>query len=226
MSDMMREMKTARQVRKHLASGPDRLRRTAMPKSTCSIDECERPELARKMCGMHYQRARRAEAPECSFRDCGRPVARGGLCESHFRMDAKGIPLRPVLNYAFSPRGLSTEERLEMNSGPVTDGGCRIWQGGSDDGYPLLHHTSMGTKLAHRIAYMTSTGDKVPSHVPIHHRCGNSMCVEPTHLFPVTPIENTAEMLERNFYVKRIEALEDALRESNPDHPLLEVADK
>jgi len=48
-------------------------------------------------------------------------------------------------------------------------------------------------------------------HMPVHHVCGNSLCVEPSHLQVVTPAANTAEMLERTHYKARIASLEQAL---------------
>jgi len=62
--------------------------------------------------------------------------------------------------------------------------------------------------MAHRVAYEIATGDKPERHEPIHHICGVSICVEPTHLQKISRHENTAEMLERTFYLKRIAALE------------------
>lgn len=47
------------------------------------------------------------------------------------------------------------------------------------------------------------------------------MCVNPNHLQQVTARENIAEMLARNDYVRRIAALERALAEADPQHPLL-----
>lgn len=54
-----------------------------------------------------------------------------------------------------------------------------------------------------------------------HHKCGNSACVNPEHLQPVTHAENSAEMLQRNAYLRRINELEGALRSISPAHPVL-----
>lgn len=37
--------------------------RSDMPKRTCSIDGCDRPGIARQMCGMHWQRWRKTNEP-------------------------------------------------------------------------------------------------------------------------------------------------------------------
>ncbi|NQE89602.1 HNH endonuclease [Nocardia terpenica] len=54
-----------------------------------------------------------------------------------------------------------------------------------------------------------------------HHKCGNSGCVNPDHLQPVTHAENTAEMLARQSYLARIEELESVVRLLAPEHDAL-----
>lgn len=54
-----------------------------------------------------------------------------------------------------------------------------------------------------------------------HHRCANTMCINPDHLQPVTHRENIAEMLARRSYLNRITELEEALAALAPDHPVL-----
>lgn len=54
-----------------------------------------------------------------------------------------------------------------------------------------------------------------------HHRCGDSRCINPDHLQPVTNADNAAEMLARKFYKGRIAELEKALGAIQPDHILL-----
>lgn len=56
-----------------------------------------------------------------------------------------------------------------------------------------------------------------------HHTCGDSRCVNPDHLQPVTHRDNTAEMLARHSYLARIAELEEALATIDPSHPLLAV---
>jgi hypothetical protein len=51
--------------------------------------------------------------------------------------------------------------------------------------------------------------------------CANSKCVNPEHLEPVTAAANMAEMLARNYLVRRIRELEQALDAIQSDHPLL-----
>ena len=61
-------------------------------------------------------------------------------------------------------------------------------------------------------------------HLAVHHACANRACCNPDHLRVVTPAENAAEMFERNSYIRRIAALEAALAELDPTHPLMVAA--
>ncbi|MCY0945364.1 HNH endonuclease signature motif containing protein [Streptomyces antarcticus] len=56
---------------------------------------------------------------------------------------------------------------------------------------------------AHRFVY-ASLVQEIPDGLAIHHKCANRSCINPKHLQAVTARENTAEMLERNFYVNQI----------------------
>lgn len=64
-------------------------------------------------------------------------------------------------------------------------------------------------------------GEIIPSHKPVHHKCAEPLCFNPIHLQVVQPHENTAEMLERRYYLQRIADLETALRLVAPSHPLV-----
>lgn len=117
-----------------------------MAQSTCSIEGCGKPHLARGWCSMHYTRWRNhgtTEAPErtgkgaCVGPECARPAETGGMCKSHdSQMRRKG---------ALSP--ISRKPR------PVVDGKrqCRL----CDEWLPLdafahAHNTVAGVKTACR----------------------------------------------------------------------------
>lgn len=162
----------------------------------------------------------------CRGPKCEREAKVKGLCLAHYQQDRKFGELKPINPKKGANWHISIEERIERDSGPEDANGCRIWTDSVDAyGYPVTGYYN-GTRFAHRVAYMIAAGVKLPSFIPVHHTCGNTLCVAPAHLRPVTPVENNAEMLERRFYIDRIASLEDALREADPDHPLLEVAGK
>lgn len=186
---------------------------------------------------MHYQRNKRLGDPgqpgritnenaglECSFDGCSNPATRTGICWGHDGQRRRGQELRP-LRVSFG-RGLSVEEKLEKFALPPNANGCREWTGGiQENGYPTIADNWTGSRLAHRASLMVHLGERFESDVMVHHVCANSRCVAPEHLQAVRPHENVAEMLERRYYKKRIMDLERALRDLDPTHAALEVAD-
>lgn len=209
------------------------------PPRECSVDGCDLRARAKGMCTMHYQRAKRLGDPgpaerltsvnkgeTCSGPECTNPAKRRGLCWAHETQIKRGQEELTPLRKRYVTKGQTAAERLEELSSPPDENGCRIWRGSvQKNGYPTMPRTPISpTKFAHRIAYMLSEGRAIPSYVPVHHTCGVSLCVEPSHLQAVRPEENSAEMLERRYYVERIEMLENALRELDEEHPVLAVS--
>lgn len=85
--------------------------------------------------------------------------------------------------------------------------GCRIWTAAkTQTGYGAVRWKEKHYK-AHRLAWEGAYGDIEPGTV-IHHKCGVRLCVNLAHLQAVTPADNQAEMLERNYYINRIRELE------------------
>ncbi|MFD7017187.1 HNH endonuclease signature motif containing protein [Streptomyces sp. NPDC059928] len=101
----------------------------------------------------------------------------------------------------------SREKALHVLAKAIPDGSCLEHSGWvGENGYGRIN---FGGKchLAHRFVYAGIVG-KIPPGCAIHHKCANRACINPEHLQPVTARENTAEMLERNYYLKCIEDLE------------------
>ena len=67
---------------------------------------------------------------------------------------------------------------------------CWIWTAGKDRaGYGVYNGAGLGTRAAHRIAYMLLVG-AIPAGLELDHLCRVRACVNPAHLEPVTPRVN------------------------------------
>lgn len=88
--------------------------------------------------------------------------------------------------------------------------GCWLWKGTPKSVYGRV--SLDGRKVyAHRVAYEMWVGP-IPNGCIIHHKCGNTRCVRPSHLQAIGQGENVAEMLQRRQYIKAIERLEKEVR--------------
>lgn len=79
-------------------------------------------------------------------------------------------------------------ERLERWSMPEPNSGCWLWLGALTDGYGVLH--ANGERMAHRVSYEHYVGP-IPEGLVIDHKCRTRCCINPRHMEPVTPAENT-----------------------------------
>lgn len=84
-------------------------------------------------------------------------------------------------------------ERLKRKY-DVVDSGCWVWkaalspsQSGKHPYGIMLYHGRM--QMAHRVSYMEHKG-KIPKGLQLDHLCRNTLCVNPSHLEPVTHREN------------------------------------
>ena len=99
------------------------------------------------------------------------------------------------------------EKLVKILDNTVRDKDCLLWQGAlSDRGYPLIYHDGK-TRRTHRVSFYLFHGH-IDDDCVIHHICANRSCINPDHLQAITAQENTAEMLERNNYKKKISKLE------------------
>lgn len=73
-----------------------------------------------------------------------------------------------------------------------SDGGCWLWTGATDrDGYGVFTPTHKeGYAAAHRWSYEFFIGE-IPADLQSDHLCRVRHCVNPFHIEPVTPRENT-----------------------------------
>lgn len=118
-------------------------------------------------------------------------------------------------------RALAT---MTVDGGP--DGECWDWVGSFTGGrngrrgYPAARLNGRPAR-PYRMAFEAAFGPLPPGE-QVHHRCGRRSCVRPEHLQAATDRDNVAEMQARQALLRRIAALESALREWRPDHPALE----
>jgi hypothetical protein len=121
---------------------------------------------------------------------------------------------RSELRIALQNSDIESLTKALRQDSVIQSSGCWQWHSLDRYGYPrnLLHRSILEVK------HQASLGIQAA-----HHVCGNRSCVNPDHLQPVTHQDNTAEMLERNSYLKRINELESRLRYLSPDDPLLDV---
>ena len=69
--------------------------------------------------------------------------------------------------------------------------GCWLWKGAlNEDGYGIFNRTTHPRKTSsHRFAYEFWNG-KIPDGLVLDHLCRNIKCANPSHLEPVTILEN------------------------------------
>lgn len=104
---------------------------------------------------------------------------------------------------------LTIQERLELNSVLDPKTSCVIWQSCNERGYGVIKYQGKLRKT-HRLAYEVYIGPLEPGSV-VHHTCSVRACINPKHLQQISSQNNTAEMLERSYYIARIAELEKEL---------------
>jgi hypothetical protein len=135
-----------------------------MPERTCSVEGCERAPHARGFCPKHYGRWSRYGCPTA-----GGPDRIIGQPERRFRMKTV---IGSVPDYA-------------PNLGP-----CWLWVAGTNAKDYGVFVVDGRDCLAHRFSYELHVGP-IPEGLQLDHLCRVHNCVNPDHLEPVTPGENS-----------------------------------
>lgn len=93
------------------------------------------------------------------------------------------------------PMVKSLRERFEAKYIPEPMSGCWLWMGAihkhiGTHPYGVFVDASGVLKMAHRVSYEMDVFPILPGFF-LDHKCRNTLCVNPEHLEPVTPKENT-----------------------------------
>lgn len=140
-------------------------------KTTCSIEECERPRHGKTWCQMHYRRNLYRSSPTAP----------------NLNADPEATFWRKVDKHGPLP-----EHREDL-------GPCWLWEAGiSKRGYAKWKPPRtfpIQTYIAHRVSFFLINGPIPVDRPQLDHLCRVRRCVNPDHLEPVTLAEN----LKRGF---------------------------
>jgi hypothetical protein len=96
----------------------------------------------------------------------------------------------------------SAIERFHASYIPEPNSGCWLWLGAEtgSNNYGRIKSDGKPTQ-AHRFAYQNLVGD-IPPDMLVLHRCDNSACVNPSHLFIGTGRDNSDDKVKKNRQAK------------------------
>lgn len=79
----------------------------------------------------------------------------------------------------------------------IDSNGCWNWVGSKRaHGYGQVYFNGKPARKAHRVAWELTNG-KIPNNLCVLHRCDNSSCINPDHLFLGTQLENIQDMINK-----------------------------
>ena len=97
----------------------------------------------------------------------------------------------------------SKKARYLICNSLLTKSGCWEWNLSlSGSGYGHAHENRK-TKRAHRMSYEIFIGD-IPEGMCVCHKCDNTKCINPDHLFLGTHQDNMDDMVIKNRHLNRV----------------------
>lgn len=79
---------------------------------------------------------------------------------------------------------------------PAGGRGCWEWCGKRKGGYGAFNVFNRFV-MAHRFSWTLSSGSEIPTRMFVCHRCDNPPCVNPSHLFLGTSLDNMRDMVAK-----------------------------
>lgn len=136
-----------------------------------------------------------------------------GYCSGHQMQIRRGKKLSPLKTQE------TLQERIERKS-IRNDSGCLIWTGHIDTaGYPNVKWNNVNY-LVHRAYYKIIIED-IKRHDTLDHLCRNKLCIEPSHLEPISRSENVKRMQISKYYEAEIKKLVDFIESLGYDNKTL-----
>jgi hypothetical protein len=214
--------------RKHLAKGLCSThysywhRAHAKYRITCDWcgKEASVPRSEQRFCSFACSQKHVANTPAAkALREARRVAAKAPTTKSPDEIQAMHKARRSPFRVAvedFRYDGLL--DAIAANSVTTLDG-CWHWKKTDKNGYPIKRVGNRDVYV-HRLSLEAKHG-KPLGVLAAHHRCANTYCVNPDHLQPITHRENVAEMMARRSLESRIAELEEAVRQIDPGHAVL-----
>lgn len=160
--------------------------------SKCTIDGCDKINLATDLCRAHYLKNKRlSKISACDIDGCSNKSYVKGLCNAHYIRKSRK---KPMLEKSWHQ--LSAKERLNKFIKVNEENQCWIWTGGKNKkGYGSLSYNGK-TTIAHRLSYELYIG-QIPNEMLICHHCDTPSCINPGHLFLGTNLDNSNDKFSK-----------------------------